>query len=728
MIRDSKSKSIRTVAECYQSGDRFIGPMYVFDSTAVYEMGAASRDTGWLVMYNGITDSSRRSGVYGVLHDNTLVDVRPYEEPNDRLQTEKERQAIFDDRFNAALRTPREDLAGFVCCTYTPANLEAGRICSFCNGTRIRVENATCLDRCRELVSALGRCAPLTAGELRKLSATQLAISSDVAWTVYYNGCMMQSNGYGVLRCIVRWGKFRGHSTPSIHIFDRQRVLVLSTATGCVMRPVIVSRYAPGDLHKLRYVDSMMFNTQRMMEVLNMSAPARTEFLEYAKSYFCLVPYVTWDQPPRTLFASSMSPQAICTPRLDLISTTIPSNRCTQVVRTQIMDMLCQEMDADSVISVPGYPLLVVFCNTRMNYEDAVQINDCLNDMRVFERTGYVVHPKPERVSNVAIGTKLGERNHWWRPSDDGEVISTGTTKQKASYVVARTKSSCIQPGDKLGTRHGQKCVVSEVVPSDRLVTCVDIDTGAEFSPHVVMAQSSVTNRNTIGQVLEAWAGMAAVGVHDFDPTTITSSVCVTLDDSYSRKPQPRRCYLKYPGSAEFVYSVTADGIRRRVIADYGICDFWLLGHLASDKQHYMSSVPRSVSIGKGRLKGYPVRLGEMEALTMCMKGYMHCLSELVDSYDACVVSICTKCRRLSLLCDCPLPQPDADNPAATTNVVMRQSLLKLDIAMMLHSFHTWRAANMHSADDTTDSVHGTYAQAQSVQRMESVVRSFTYS
>ena len=115
-------------------------------------------------------------------------------------------------------------------------------------------------------------------------------------------------------------------------------------------------------------------------------------------------------------------------------------------------------------------------------------------------------------------------------------------------------------------------------------------------------------------------------------------------------------------------------GANEPCIADYGVCSFWYLSHLSRDKQHFASDIPIGSSSNQTRLGGSSVRYGESEQGTMMAKGWIHALSESLDCSDVVTATICSKCKRQSIFCNCgDEPQP----PTAT--VIVRDSLLKFD-------------------------------------------------
>ncbi|KAJ3409524.1 hypothetical protein HDV05_004415 [Chytridiales sp. JEL 0842] len=168
----------------------------------------------------------------------------------------------------------------------------------------------------------------------------------------------------------------------------------------------------------------------------------------------------------------------------------------------------------------------------------------------------------------------------------------------------------------------------------DSVIVSDDVNTRELFArPHVIIASSSITNRGTIGQLYEAWASMNAIkhrgDAYNFDPLTIGSQHKVVIDATEQKAPPEFCCYVRMPGRAGLSMRRNASGDLERVKADYGVCQIWQLGHLSSDKQHYLSHVPKTASVGRGRLHGFPVKLGEMEILNLLSRGMTYVMINL---------------------------------------------------------------------------------------------------
>src|ERR1700759_5752671 len=86
-----------------------------------------------------------------------------------------------------------------------------------------------------------------------------------------------------------------------------------------------------------------------------------------------------------------------------------------------------------------------------------------------------------------------------------GDELPPGVMKMVKVFVATKRK---IQPGDKMAGRHGNKGVVSRVVPSE------DMPFLADGTPvDVVLNPLGVPSRMNVGQILETHLGWACAGL-----------------------------------------------------------------------------------------------------------------------------------------------------------------------------------------------------------------------
>jgi hypothetical protein len=666
----SPKSQLGRVARCYRRV-----PIHAFDYLAVRELMRVGTDSEpWGQMYSGISDATVHSGIYGILHDNSAIDMRPYEE------------GTTDDRlYDPSLRKTEEGWMGFIDCTYTPASTEAGKIRSLVHRVRYRLMTREVMKKASallDIISMEGCHRPPDEGNT--ITAGR--------WIFHFNSLVIDISERTARNVIRVWLDQLGHDTPSLHVFPAKKVLSMSVTSGCLVRPIFVEDTTGYDDSQLKWVDSLIFGSQEMMSEYGYKVPSRKNPLEYTRTFMHLVPYAFFDQPPRPLLAGSMSTQAICRPRLTLFSTIVPEHSVDPIVRTPLMDVLCKSLDTTPHLNVPGFPLLTLYANMKDNYEDSIIVSSEVNRLKVFSHRSIVYHPVPYQVPFPRTGAMLNNQVSWWRPYDEGRVIAHGVSKTKMRYVVCEMKCDDLRVGDKVATQHGQKFTISSIRDPEDMPLCVDTNTEREFRPHVVMASSSVHNRVTPGQIYESWAAMEAVGSYTFDPKE-QQNPYITGRLGLDKSVLPQRvCTFRIGDDENPVYSARSVNPLEPVRADYGVAHFWLLGHLAREKQHFLSSVPRSVGIPKGRLKGSSVRFGEMEIMAMLANGLPRTLSELLDSYDMSIVDICSKCLRLSLLCDCPT------NDVPTTQVCVRQAAVKVDICRAIYTFHSSNSSDIEDS------------------------------
>ncbi|CAH0474931.1 unnamed protein product [Peronospora belbahrii] len=617
-------------------------PLHVFSDIAKTEISNSPDAVGlWGFLFDDIDYYTRRPGIFGMIHDNSLIDMRPYDS--------KDRDS--HQSRSVERRRTMKDWSGFIDCTYTALSLEAGKIRSLVHGCLYRVLT----DKVYNQASSI-------------LDCIEASDDESAGWRFLFasKSCTMSQRSVG--RIIATWNRFQHHNSPSIHVWPRERTIVMHISSGCVMKPVTTRTGR-------HWVDSTCYNTPGMLHLLCGKHRATTDDVaDNVRTTMHLIPFFLHDEPPRPTLASSMSHQALCRPRVGLTSTTAATTSYLPVVRTPMMQRLIDTLTDTRFISVPGVSLLVVFANMRMNYEDSLIVSQHVNDEKLFRHFGVIHHPVKDGVPTMKRGDIITEKDDWFRPYANAKVLREGVSSKMSRYVTAEMSDDRLHEGDKLATWHGQKFTVSEIIPEERMPIFTCTATRKKLRPHMIVASSSVHNRGTIGQIFEAWAGMNCVGDTNFDPRTCEKYV---ICDPFRKSDIPANrftCEISDPS----LPLRSTDG--SRIIADYGICNFWQLSHISRDKQHYVSDIPRGVAMKKGKLNRSGVRFGEAECLSAMSGGLVNCLSYLSDNGDLSIVDVCQKCRRLVINCDCE------EGWTPSTKVVVRNALAKFDVMRTAYS------------------------------------------
>ena len=660
---------VETLIDKYSSG-----PLHVFNYTAVAETNkmADGRWAGmWSQLYAGDQTLPPKETMHGALYNNTLVDMRPFE-----------RNARYEVLNDAERRRYMPAWKYFIDPEFTTMNTDAGRMRCLADSVAIRVMTPECLDKCSSIIEALCHPVPRPKPSQEWVTVGSKARRADPTWNCWFAGIEFEASNAQVKAAIARWAAMRGHNTPSLHVFRAERLVTLSPSSGCLMKCVSRSYHENGQVipDNALWLDSLVVGSEQMRNDLGIASMVPRSSLSVFRSSILLFPYTLYNDMPRPSLATSMSTQAIAHPCTQVSSVAMPKHQVPPVVVTPLGKAVMDASRSPIVPEMPGINVIVAYINSKYTYEDSVIVSDALQNSGVAATIGEVVHPIPSDVANPMIGSTLSTSTHlWWRPCENGYAKKVGMNKANMRYVVAAVNGVGLCPGDKVATTHGQKQTVSKVVKAEWMPLCTDVRTGKSFRPHILVAASSVHNRATLGQILEARAGAAAVDVSTFDPLkTYPPYVTSVLGDDGMGLP-PAMCTFTNMGSNQkTVMSVTDPSTPCK--ADYGVIRLNVLIHLVRDKQQFASSVPRAPVSESSRLRGSPVRIAEMDLLMMQCRGLQHCVSELIDSSDQCVVTVCNNCRRLTMLCDCQGLTTHAEQ------VVTRYSTVVFDIMRSVYT------------------------------------------
>lgn len=201
---------------------------------------------------------------------------------------------------------------------------------------------------------------------------------------------------------------------------------------------------------------------------------------------------------------------------------------------------------------------------------------------------------------------------------EDGDELSPGVNRLVRCYVAQKRK---ISEGDKMAGRHGNKGVISRIMPVEDMPFLPD---GTPVQ--IVLNPLGVPSRMNIGQVLETHLGMAAnlLGIHVATPVFDGASEIEVMDMMEKAGMQRDGKTILYDGRTgqPFDNPVTV-----------GIIYMVKLSHLVDDKIHARSTGPYSLVTqqplgGKAQFGGQ--RFGEMEVWALEAYGAAYTLQEIL--------------------------------------------------------------------------------------------------
>ena len=200
----------------------------------------------------------------------------------------------------------------------------------------------------------------------------------------------------------------------------------------------------------------------------------------------------------------------------------------------------------------------------------------------------------------------------------DNDELPAGVSKVIRVYIAQKRK---IQVGDKMSGRHGNKGVISLILPQEDMPYLPD---GTPVD--IMLNPQGVPSRMNLGQILELHLGMAAkkLGVHVATPVFDGARTSDIEEMMAEAGMEPDGKTVLYDGR-------TGEPFDNRV--SVGVMYMIKLHHMVDDKLHARSTGPYSLVTqqplgGKAQMGGQ--RFGEMEVWALEAYGAAHVLQEIL--------------------------------------------------------------------------------------------------
>ncbi|MGD7046405.1 DNA-directed RNA polymerase subunit beta [Jeotgalibacillus proteolyticus] len=217
----------------------------------------------------------------------------------------------------------------------------------------------------------------------------------------------------------------------------------------------------------------------------------------------------------------------------------------------------------------------------------------------------------PHGAGGIILDVKIFNR-------EDGDELPPGVNQLVRAYIVQKRK---ISVGDKMAGRHGNKGVISRILPEEDMPYLPD---GTPID--IMLNPLGVPSRMNIGQVLEMHMGMAArsMGIHIATPVfdgANEEDVWATIEEAG----------MSRDGKTVLYDGRSGDPFDNRV--SVGVMYMIKLAHMVDDKLHARSTGPYSLVTqqplgGKAQFGGQ--RFGEMEVWALEAYGAAYTLQEIL--------------------------------------------------------------------------------------------------
>jgi len=200
----------------------------------------------------------------------------------------------------------------------------------------------------------------------------------------------------------------------------------------------------------------------------------------------------------------------------------------------------------------------------------------------------------------------------------NGDALPSGVNESIRVYVAKKRK---ISEGDKMAGRHGNKGVISKILPRE------DMPYMADGTPVDIMLNPlGVPSRMNIGQILEIHLGIAAKHLN----VKIATPVFDGVDDN-DLKAIMKEAGIAPDGKTELYDGRTGEPYENRI--SVGVMYMIKLSHMVDDKLHARSVGPYTLVTQQpmgGKAQNGGQRFGEMEVWALYAYGAAHTLQEML--------------------------------------------------------------------------------------------------
>jgi DNA-directed RNA polymerase subunit beta len=219
----------------------------------------------------------------------------------------------------------------------------------------------------------------------------------------------------------------------------------------------------------------------------------------------------------------------------------------------------------------------------------------------------YLEHGEHGKVTDIKVFS-----------AEDGDKLQPGVSKQVQVTVADMRK---LQPGDKMAGRHGNKGVISRVVPVSDMPFLED---GTPVD--IILSPLGVVSRMNLGQLLENHLGLAANALGYKAATPVLNGIT-----EKQIKEELEKAGLPTDGQLQLFDGRTGEAYDNKTTVGYNY--MLKLNHMVEDKLHQRSIGPYSLITQQplgGKAQSGGQRFGEMEVWALEAYGAAHTLQEVL--------------------------------------------------------------------------------------------------
>src|SRR3989344_3445157 len=245
-------------------------------------------------------------------------------------------------------------------------------------------------------------------------------------------------------------------------------------------------------------------------------------------------------------------------------------------------------------------------------------------------------------IGEISMAKIRKENSVTMRQEEKGVVddVFISISQEGNRIIQLRTRDPRIpEVGDKFSSRHGQKGVLSALVPEQDMPY-----SERGMKPDILFSPHSLPSRMTISHMIELLAGkVGALGGRFIDGTTFSA------ESESSLRDELLTLGFRENGTETMYNGETGEQLKAKIFI--GNMYYLKLKHMVANKIHSRARGPIQLLTRQpteGRAKEGALRLGEMEKDALIGHGAALLLKERYDS-DKVVIYICEKCDVMAI-------------------------------------------------------------------------------
>jgi DNA-directed RNA polymerase beta subunit len=399
------------------------------------------------------------------------------------------------------------------------------------------------------------------------------------------------------------------------------------------------------------------------------------------------IPFSNCNPSPRNLFQCAMGKQAQGVPALNYqfrMDTTMNVLNYTQraLVTTDLAKM-SYHVDMSAGINV----VIATMCYKGLGQEDSIIMNQRAVDLGLFRADRFTTVQDTltnnSKEASVYMRPTTRKRQGCFSKIDSDGLLSRGVKIQKRDCVIGKQTtvktivegevdmvedssrmSSVIgsvqetilyekggggrgvktkirstrvpKMGDKFCSRHGQKGIVSMIIPPEDMPFTRD-----GITPDVIINPHALPSRMTVGHIMEAVAGkLTSLTNEQIDASPFAGT---KIEDIVERL---HKAGFQRHADEMLINGMTGEQMKCKI--SMGVVYYQRLKHMVDDKAHARGRGPKNALTkqpNSGRANGGALRLGEMEVFSCGTWGVPNVLQDrLLHCSNAYDIHVCPDC------------------------------------------------------------------------------------